>query len=119
MPPQAAILVIQQHDGLLGIEAPVDERRPDMRLTLDTPQDLEVIRALFGALRAEWQRTHDALSLITPASFKSLSQTLALVALGRTLETAGEVATVPIKAQPAVWAKASAPSAGIVGKATV
>jgi spore coat polysaccharide biosynthesis protein SpsF len=38
---------------LLGIEAPADERRPDMRLTLDTPQDLEVIRALFDALRVD------------------------------------------------------------------
>jgi spore coat polysaccharide biosynthesis protein SpsF len=38
---------------LLGIEAPTDERRPDMRLTLDTPEDLAVIRALFAALRAD------------------------------------------------------------------
>jgi spore coat polysaccharide biosynthesis protein SpsF len=38
---------------LLGIEAPADERRPDMRLTLDTSEDLQVIRALFTALRAD------------------------------------------------------------------
>lgn len=39
--------------SLHGIEAPPSEHRPEMRLTLDTPQDLEVIRALFDALRVE------------------------------------------------------------------
>jgi spore coat polysaccharide biosynthesis protein SpsF len=37
--------------SLHGIEAPPPEHRPGMRLTLDTRADLEVIRALFAALR--------------------------------------------------------------------
>jgi spore coat polysaccharide biosynthesis protein SpsF len=37
--------------SLHGIEAPPSEHRPDTRLTLDTREDLEVIRALFAALR--------------------------------------------------------------------
>lgn len=34
-----------------NVEAHLDETRPDLRLTLDTKEDLEVIRAVFSALR--------------------------------------------------------------------
>jgi spore coat polysaccharide biosynthesis protein SpsF len=37
--------------SLLNVPAPADETRPDLRLTLDTPEDLAVIRATFAALR--------------------------------------------------------------------
>lgn len=37
---------------LHGIEAPAPEHRPELRLTLDTAEDLRVIRALFQALHA-------------------------------------------------------------------
>jgi spore coat polysaccharide biosynthesis protein SpsF len=39
--------------SLRGIEAPAAEHRPELRLTLDTPEDLQVIRAIFAALRSE------------------------------------------------------------------
>ena len=34
----------------INITAPADETRPDLRLTLDTPEDLIVLRAIFEAL---------------------------------------------------------------------
>jgi spore coat polysaccharide biosynthesis protein SpsF len=37
--------------SLANVLAPPAETRPEMRLTLDTPEDLEVIRAIFAALR--------------------------------------------------------------------
>lgn len=37
--------------SLSGVEAPAEHSRPEMRLTLDTKEDLEVIRAVFAALR--------------------------------------------------------------------
>jgi spore coat polysaccharide biosynthesis protein SpsF len=37
--------------SLVNVPAPEDEQRPALRLTLDTPQDLQVIRAVDGALR--------------------------------------------------------------------
>lgn len=37
--------------SLLNVRAPAGEMRPELRLTLDTPEDLAVIRAIFGALR--------------------------------------------------------------------
>lgn len=36
---------------LANSDAPASESRPEMRLTLDTPEDLAVIRAVFAALR--------------------------------------------------------------------
>jgi spore coat polysaccharide biosynthesis protein SpsF len=36
---------------LLDLPAPPELSRPELRLTLDTPEDLEVIRAVFAALR--------------------------------------------------------------------
>ena len=36
---------------LLDLPAPPELTRPELRLTLDTPEDLEVIRAVFAALR--------------------------------------------------------------------
>jgi spore coat polysaccharide biosynthesis protein SpsF len=37
--------------SLSGVDAPKEHARPDMRLTLDTSEDLAVIRAVFAALR--------------------------------------------------------------------
>jgi spore coat polysaccharide biosynthesis protein SpsF len=39
--------------SLANVLAPPTETRPQMRLTLDTPEDLEVIRAVFAALRPQ------------------------------------------------------------------
>ena len=39
--------------SLHGVEAPPEECRPTLRLTLDTPADLQVIRSLFAALRSD------------------------------------------------------------------
>lgn len=61
--------------SLVGIEAPPAETRPDLRLTLDTPEDLQVLRALFGALGADgrvfdlremlaWLDAHPAIAAI-------------------------------------------------------
>lgn len=37
--------------SLLNVRAPEREERPELRLTLDTPEDLAVIRAIFASLR--------------------------------------------------------------------
>jgi spore coat polysaccharide biosynthesis protein SpsF len=47
---------IYEHPGdfrLLGIHASGSQRRPDLRLTLDTAEDLAVIRAVYAALWAQ------------------------------------------------------------------
>ena len=47
-------LYIYRHPELYSLEnvsAPVEYKRPKLRLTLDTAEDLEVIRAVHGALR--------------------------------------------------------------------
>jgi spore coat polysaccharide biosynthesis protein SpsF len=36
----------------INVTAPANETRPELRLTLDTPEDLEVMRAVFAALGA-------------------------------------------------------------------
>lgn len=49
-------LFIYRHPELYrlhGVAAPPSERRPELRLTLDTAEDLAVVRALFAALRAQ------------------------------------------------------------------
>ncbi len=38
---------------LVNVAAPASERRPDLRLTLDTVEDLAVIRAVFEAMRPD------------------------------------------------------------------
>lgn len=39
--------------SLVNVAAPIGETRPDLRLTVDTPQDLQIVRSVHAALRPQ------------------------------------------------------------------